>query len=72
MTYHDGQNFSAKDKDVDKSSGNCAQRYKSGWWYKSCLFHNMHLFVNMQYSILFEPSLLYLSMSIGSLSNYAS
>ena len=33
------------------------------------MFHNMHLFVNSQYSILFEPSLLFLSRSDYSLSS---
>ena len=40
--------------------------------YKNILLYNMHLFVYIQYSILFEPSLLSLSMSNGALSNKTS
>jgi ficolin len=42
MAYHNGQKFSAKDKDVDTSGGKCAEKYKSGWWYKSCHFSNLN------------------------------
>jgi ficolin len=42
MAYHNGQKFSAKDKDVDTTNGSCAQRYKSGWWYKSCIHANLN------------------------------
>ena len=42
MTYHNGRNFSAKDKDVDATSGNCAQQCKSGWWYGNCRQANLN------------------------------
>jgi hypothetical protein len=42
MAYHNGRKFSAKDKDVDASSRNCAQMYKGGWWYKYCHFANLN------------------------------
>ena len=42
MTYHNGQKFSAKDKDVDTSRGNCAQTCKSGWWYRGCYNANLN------------------------------
>ena len=31
-----GMNFSTPNNDNDKSRGNCAASYKSGWWYNSC------------------------------------
>jgi ficolin len=42
MAYQNGQKFSAKDKDVDTSSGNCAHSHKSGWWYGSCHHSNLN------------------------------
>jgi hypothetical protein len=38
MAFHNGRQFSAKDKDVDAWSRSCAQKYKGGWWYRKC--HN--------------------------------
>jgi len=42
MPEHDGQKFSAKDKDVDASRGDCAQSYKGGWWYGACHHANLN------------------------------
>ena len=42
MAYHNGQRFSAKDKDSDTSTFNCANVYQGGWWYRSCHMANMN------------------------------
>ena len=42
MTYHNGHKFSAKDKDVDASSRNCAQVYTGCWWYNNCHYSNLN------------------------------
>jgi hypothetical protein len=36
MAPHNGQKFSAKDKDVDAGNQHCAQDYKGGWCMKYC------------------------------------
>ena len=33
---HNGSPFSTYDKDNDMYSGNCAEYYKSGWWFYAC------------------------------------
>ena len=38
FAYHNKIKFSTPDNDNDKSSGNCAAIYKSGWWYNECYF----------------------------------
>jgi len=37
-----GVKFSTPDNDNDKWAGNCAARYKSGWWYKTCYSININ------------------------------
>ena len=39
--WHKDKKISAKDHDVDTSSGSCAQQYKGGWWYGGC--HSVNL-----------------------------
>ena len=43
MVTHNGQPFSARDKDVDAASkSNCAQSYKGRWWYINCHSSNLN------------------------------
>lgn len=39
---HRSMYFSTKDKDNDKSKSNCAERFKGGWWDKSCFHCNLN------------------------------
>merc|ERR1719282_1243537 len=38
LSYHNGMKFSAKDKDQDEDSINCAARKKGGGWFKKCAY----------------------------------
>ena len=41
MAYHNGMKFTTYDNDNDRSSYNCANEHKSGWWYNGC--HDVNL-----------------------------
>ena len=38
---HNGMKFSTPDNDNDKYNRNCADDYKSGWWYNRCYYINL-------------------------------
>ena len=42
LSYHNGMAFSTKDRDNDKSGGNCAESQKGAWWYDSCYQSNLN------------------------------
>ncbi|ELU18634.1 hypothetical protein CAPTEDRAFT_131141, partial [Capitella teleta] len=52
MEYHNGMGFTTKDQDNDFHVGlNCAVRYSSAWWYKSCYHSNLNgVFLNGAYT----------------------
>ncbi|XP_062590025.1 ficolin-1-A-like, partial [Saccostrea cucullata] len=39
IIHHNGAQFYTKDHDT---SGNCAKRFKGGWWYNSCHYSNLN------------------------------
>ena len=42
FTRHNGMKFTTKDSDNDVYGGNCANRFKGGWWYDSCHEANLN------------------------------
>ncbi|XP_037051835.1 microfibril-associated glycoprotein 4-like [Bradysia coprophila] len=42
LTYHNGSMFTTTDKHNDGYVFNCATRFKSAWWFRSCFFVNLN------------------------------
>jgi hypothetical protein len=43
LFYHNGMQFSTKDRDSDMTTfGHCAQLHQGGWWYKHCTNSNLN------------------------------
>jgi len=41
--YHNGQKFSTKDRDNDRSKfRQCSHEYKGAWWYNDCYTSNLN------------------------------
>ena len=49
LEYHNGMQFSTKDRDNDQAAWDCAKSSQGGWWYKACQFSNLNgLYLNGQ------------------------
>ena len=42
LKYHNSMPFSTEDNNNDKSRRNCAEDYRGGWWFRSCLDSNLN------------------------------
>ena len=42
LTYHNGMQFSTRDRDNDKWSKNCTGNTQGAWWYKNCSELNLN------------------------------
>lgn len=47
LSYQNGMSFSAKDRDMDASTTDCAANYHGGWWFSRC----QHANLNGKYSL---------------------
>lgn len=42
LSYQDGMAFSARDRDMDISTTDCAANYRGGWWFSHCQHANLN------------------------------
>lgn len=42
LYYHNGMQFSTRDRDNDKKDTYCAQSYMGAWWYNACLYSGLN------------------------------
>ena len=42
LNDHNGQQFSARDRDNDAWYSNCARHHRGGWWFHSCMHANLN------------------------------
>ena len=42
LAYHNGMQFSTKDRDHDRHAGRCADGHHGAWWYNACCQSNLN------------------------------
>ena len=51
LRWHNGKDFSTKDRDNDSSESHCAQVHKGAWWYSGCHHVNLNGIYHLSFKV---------------------